>query len=244
MSYRIGKLVYEGKAKRIYSVDGHPDLLCMEYKNSLTAFNAQKRGEFSGKGKINQEISKLVFMALEKAGIQHHLVEVLSEEKSVVRKLKMIPLEVVVRNRIAGSLAKKFHMEEGRQLADPLVEYYFKDDRMGDPFITAEQAVALGFVAPDFDFAALRAMALKINSEMQKLFAQAEIDLVDFKLEFGLDPQGRIFLADEISPDSCRLWDAKTNEKMDKDRFRHDLGKVEESYLEVLNRLKKVQGDL
>lgn len=240
MDYTVGDLVYEGKAKRIHSVIGHPDLICMEYKNSLTAFNALKRGEFGGKGEVNQEISHLIFERLEAAGIQHHLVEIISAERSIVRKLKMIPLEVVVRNRVAGSLAKKFQIEEGRELPKPLVEYYYKDDGLGDPFITPEQAVALGFIEAGFDFSALEKAALRINSEMGAIFAKANLVLIDFKLEFGLNDQGQVILADEISPDSCRLWDKSTGEKMDKDRFRHDLGKVEESYREVLRRLKSV----
>lgn len=240
-AYKKGELIYEGKAKRLYSVIGNDDLVFMEYKNSLTAFNAQKKGEFPGKGKINQEISNLIFGHLAVAGIEHHLVELIDSNLSLVKKLKMIPLEVVVRNKVAGSLAKKFQIEEGQALAQPLLEYYYKDDAMGDPFITEQQAVALGFMPQDFEFSKLARLAFKINEIMKSVLAKIQIDLIDFKLEFGIDAKAKIVLADEISPDSCRLWDMHTQEKLDKDRFRRDLGRVQESYEEILSRLRSLK---
>lgn len=241
MTYKLGTMFYEGKAKKLYEVDGHPELIALEYKNSLTAFNAQKKGEFSGKGTINQEISKIIFDHLEKADIKNHLVEIIDDKTSIVKKLSIIPLEVVVRNRIAGSLAKKFQLKEGASLQFPLVEFYYKKDELGDPFITSEQAVAMSLVPADTPFERIKTLALQVNQSLSEIFKNIGIELIDFKLEFGQSSDGEILLADEISPDSCRLWDIKTAEKLDKDRFRHDLGKVEESYQEVLKRLKEAK---
>ena len=243
MSFKAGTLLYEGKAKKIFSVQDRDDCLWLEFKNSLTAFNAQKKGQFSGKGQINRDIASAIFRYLQNQGIHTHWVADVGDIYMVCRKVEIVPLEVVIRNRLAGSTAKKFNIEEGLLLDRPLLEFYYKNDELGDPFISDEQALILGFVKNQKILDQIKKVALAINQQLLNFFAKIGIDLVDFKMEFGLTGQGEILLADEISPDSCRLWDAKTQEKLDKDRFRRDLGKVEDSYLEVLNRIKNVWGD-
>jgi phosphoribosylaminoimidazole-succinocarboxamide synthase len=230
-------LLYEGKAKKIFSTD-RENVLLMEFKDSLTAFNAQKTGNFEGKGALNCKISTLIFKALSNGGVLHHLIQTSGENLMLVHKTKIIPLEVVVRNYIAGSLAKKLDIQEGQGLRNPIVEFYYKNDALNDPFVNDEQITALGWATSDqLNF--LKSEGLKINNIISPLFLKAGLKLIDFKVEFGLNSKGQIILADEISPDCMRLWDTKTDEKFDKDRFRRDLGSVDEAYAEVYNRLRK-----
>jgi phosphoribosylaminoimidazole-succinocarboxamide synthase len=233
------ELLYEGKAKKIYSIPGEPNKVRVEYKNSLTAFNALKKGEFEQKGEINREITSLIFQYLKNHGVASHWVSDLGPVEMIVQKVNIIPLEVVVRNILAGSTAKKLGIEEGKKLQKPLVEFYYKNDALADPFLSDDQALMLE-VATEQELKELKAKALTINELMRDLFRRAGIELVDFKIEFGKDLKNEILLADEISPDCCRLWDLKTQEKLDKDRFRRDLGQIKESYQEVLKRLKEV----
>jgi phosphoribosylaminoimidazole-succinocarboxamide synthase len=235
-----GDLLYEGKAKKMYAVAGRDDVIWVEYKDSLTAFNAQKKGNFAGKGAINCQMTALLYRKLESSGVNTHLLESINDHEMICRKVRIIPLEVVTRNRMAGSTAKKLGKEEGTAMAAPLVEFYFKDDALADPFISDDQALYMGAAANKAELDELRASALKINQVLKQVMLSAGLELIDFKLEFGRDNKGQLLLADEISPDTCRLWDTKTGEKLDKDRFRRDLGRVEESYQEVLKRLKGV----
>ena len=242
MNYQKGDLVYEGKAKRLYSVKDHPDLIWQEFKNSLTAFNALKKGEFEGKGKLNRDITTLIYKLLEKRGIKTHLVAEPGTNDMVTKQLKMLKLEVVVRNVLAGSTAKKFNLEEGTPLEKPLLEFFYKEDALADPFISDEQALMLKIVPAQSDLDRVKARALSINKALLEIFEAIDIRLIDFKIEFGVDASGEPILADEITPDSCRLWDKQTNEKMDKDRFRRDLGSIKENYEEVYARLTRKWG--
>lgn len=236
------EMIYEGKAKRIFSTD-EPGMLIMEFKDSLTAFNALKKGSFEGKGQVNRNIAALIFKELKKAGVNSHFVENQGDFDMKVRAVKIIPLEVVVRNVLAGSTAKKMGIEEGRVLPKPLVEFYYKDDALADPFVSDDQ-ITIFNIATEDEIKELKLQALKVNDVLRTLFLKIGLKLIDFKLEFGRLEQGidlgQIVLADEITPDCCRLWDVETNEKYDKDRFRRDLGKVDESYQAVLNRLASV----
>lgn len=229
--------IYEGKAKKIFAVQGKTDVVIQEFKDQLTAFNAQKVEQMSGKGLLNCQITTLIFKFMQDRGVSTHFMESLSTTSFVTQKLQMIPLEVVVRNVLAGSTAKKFGLQEGIELEKPLLEFYYKDDALNDPFMSDDQALMMK-LATEQEIAKIKALALTVNKNMIDLFAACEIRLVDFKIEMGRNAQGEIVLADEISPDSCRLWDKATNEKMDKDRFRRDLGNVLEMYQEVWNRLK------
>lgn len=235
--HKQGEMLYEGKAKKIFSVEGESELIWQEFKDSFTAFNGEKKATMEGKGRINRAIASHIFQALHKNNVPSHWVEDQGEIHMVTRKLAMIDLEVVVRNVLAGSTAKKFGIAEGTPLEKPLVEFYYKKDELNDPFISDDQALMLKTVRKDQDLLELKEKALAVNSVIQSMFKEAGIKLVDFKLEFGYDSQGKILLGDEISPDSCRLWDQETNEKMDKDRFRRDLGDVLENYQKVLDRL-------
>lgn len=239
MPYSRAELLYEGKAKRVYSVKDEPNFVWLEYKNSLTAFNALKKGEFEGKGTLNRNIASNIFRRLKKNDIASHWVSDIGDNEMVCQKLTMVPLEVVVRNKMAGSLAKKFGMEEGTPLREPLLELYYKHDALQDPFISDDQALLLGFIESRAALEVLKNQGMKINQVLKDVFRSIDIELIDFKIEFGRDRSGQFILGDEISPDSCRLWDTKTNEKLDKDRFRRDLGKVEESYQEVWSRLSR-----
>lgn len=233
-------MLYEGKAKIIYKTD-NSDVLLMEYKDSLTAFNAQKKGEFEGKGILNCKISTLIFKKLAQHNILHHWIDTVDNKYMLVQKTKIIPLEVVVRNYLAGSLAKKLGKTEGDKLKFPIIEFYYKDDSLNDPFVNDEQVLAMGWAnKSDLDF--LKKQVLLINSILTNLFDSVNLKLIDFKTEFGFNSKDQIILSDEISPDCMRLWDALTNKKMDKDRFRQDLGEVKESYLEVYERLSKLEG--
>jgi phosphoribosylaminoimidazole-succinocarboxamide synthase len=238
VSFEKGELVYEGKAKKIFKVQGHEDLVWVDYKDSLTAFNAQKKSSFENKGKINKEITEILFEALKKSGVPHHLVASPNEVSLVCKKVKIIPLEVVVRNVLAGSTAKKLGIEEGTPLEKPLVEFYFKDDALADPFVSDDQALAIKAAKDQKELDQLKQRALQVNACLLGLFKEIGLRLIDFKIELGKTAEGEILLADEITPDTCRLWDEKTGEKMDKDRFRRDLGNIRESYEEVLKRLK------
>jgi phosphoribosylaminoimidazole-succinocarboxamide synthase len=240
MNIEKSKMIYEGKAKRLFESSA-PQALIQEFKDSLTAFNAQKKGSFAGKGEINHKITVALFKYLQDKQVSTHYISSIDSTHMLVEKLKMIPLEVVVRNRVAGSLAKRLGLEEGMMLNYPLVEFYYKDDALQDPIIT-EDHILLMNIGTQNDIAELKKKALQINIHLQKLFSEIGIELIDFKLEFGRNQFGSIILADEISPDSCRLWDMKTQEKLDKDRFRRDLGKVEESYKLVCEKLTKKLG--
>lgn len=227
-------LLYEGKAKKVYQLDH--DKVFIEFKNSLTAFNALKKGEFEGKGRINRDIAAVLFKKLAAKGVASHYLESSGDSAMIAKKVSIIPLEVVVRNILAGSTAKKFGIEEGKVLAQPLVEFYFKNDELADPFMSDDQILMLQIATLE-EINLLKKTALQVNAELKSIFAQTQIELVDFKIEFGRDMGGQIVLADEITPDCCRLWDKSSGEKLDKDRFRRDLGKIKESYEEVLRRL-------
>ncbi|OQW51308.1 MAG: phosphoribosylaminoimidazolesuccinocarboxamide synthase [Proteobacteria bacterium SG_bin7] len=242
MSYQKGSLLYEGKGKKVYSISGDSNLLYLEFKDQLTAFNAQKKGEFQQKGELNRDIASLIFRHLAKKNIPIHWVADVGAKDMVVKKLKMIPLEVVVRNVIAGSLAKKLGREEGERLQEAVIEFFYKDDALGDPFINDHHALMLKAVEKVKELDDLRWLGNMVNECLKQFFAEINIDLVDFKLEFGISIGGQMTLGDEITPDSCRLWDRTTGEKLDKDRFRRDLGKVKESYQEVFDRIKNYWG--
>jgi phosphoribosylaminoimidazole-succinocarboxamide synthase len=212
--------------------------LLQEFKDSLTAFNAQKKGSFENKGKLNRNITSLVFRFLAKQGIGSHRVADVGETEMVTEKLEMLKVEVVVRNVLAGSTAKKFAIEEGTPLEKPLVEFYYKDDALADPFISDDQALMLKVCSTQKELDELKALALKVNAGLIEFFAAANLTLIDFKIEFGRNSRGETVLADEITPDSCRLWEKTTGERMDKDRFRRDLGGIKESYEEVFKRLQ------
>jgi len=230
------ELLYEGKAKKLYTTD-NPDLLIAEFKDDLTAFNAEKKGSEQGKGALNCQISTQLFKLLEDAGIETHLVETLDENHQLVKKVKIIPIEVVVRNTATGSLSKRLGVEDGKELPFVLVEFYLKDDDLNDPIICDDHCMMLELVEKREDLATLKEKARKINDILKAFFADRRLKLVDFKVEFGIDKDGNILLSDEISPDSCRFWDMDTGEKMDKDRFRQNLGNVKVAYEEVLKRI-------
>jgi phosphoribosylaminoimidazole-succinocarboxamide synthase len=238
INYQRGEIFYEGKAKRLYRVVGHPELIWQEFKDSLTAFNAQKKGSFEEKGALNREISSLLFQELEKSGIRTHRVQDVSSIAEVTKNLNMVKLELVVRNVLAGSTAKKLGLAEGTPIKKPIVEFYYKDDALADPFVSDDQALLLEAAKSHAELNELKEFSLKVNSILRPLMERAGLTLIDFKIEAGRDSSGVLHLADEISPDCCRLWDKRTGEKMDKDRFRRDLGGVAEAYREVCERLK------
>ncbi|GIW25059.1 phosphoribosylaminoimidazolesuccinocarboxamide synthase [Meiothermus sp.] len=227
--------LYEGKAKIIYP-GSEEGVVRVYFKDDATAFNGQKRAQIAGKGAVNNRISAALFRYLEAHGVPTHFVRELSEREMLVRQVQIVPLEVIVRNRTAGTFSRRYGVEEGRVLPEPLLEFSYKNDALGDPLIYGEAAVALGLVT-DEELSRIRELALRVNDLLRDYFAQRGLELVDFKLEFGRLPDGRLVLADEISPDTMRLWEMKTGEKMDKDRFRRDLGGVEEAYQEVLRRV-------
>ncbi len=230
-----GEMLYEGKAKKVYATDD-PDLVIVEYKDDATAFNGEKRGTISGKGEMNNRMTAIFFEMLGAQGIPTHYVERLSEREQLVKHVKIVPVEVVVRNIAAGSLSKRLGLPEGQELPRPIVELYYKDDALGDPLINEDHIAILGLATPE-QLATIRTYALAINDILRAHLAGRNVLLVDFKLEFGTDANGKLLLADEISPDTCRFWDAETREKLDKDRFRRDMGGVEEAYQEMLRRL-------
>ncbi len=239
--FERGEKFYEGKAKSLYHVNGHPELIWQEFRNSLTAFNAQKKGEFAGKGSINRDITSLIFRYLARS-VKTHWVQDVGETEMVSRRLNMLKLEVVIRNTLAGSTAKKLGLEEGTPLEAPLVEFYYKDDALADPFLSDDQALVLKCVKNQSELDQLKKLGLKVNEHLLHFFSEIGINLIDFKIEFGMNESREIILGDEISPDSCRLWDEKTNEKMDKDRFRRDLGGVQENYELVRSKILKHWG--
>ncbi|MGE7998986.1 phosphoribosylaminoimidazolesuccinocarboxamide synthase [Lysinibacillus sp. NPDC093190] len=230
-----GQLLYEGKAKKLYTTE-EPNVLLVEYKDSATAFNGEKKEEIEGKGVLNNRITSLIFEKLQANGIASHFVKQLSDTQQLVKKVDIIPIEVVVRNIAAGSLAKRLGLEEGTPLKRPIVEFYYKDDELGDPLITTEHIDVLDLATPG-EVTAIYDGALVVNKVLQPLFADVNVTLIDFKLEFGRDNDGNVLLADEISPDTCRLWDATTMQKLDKDVFRRDLGNLTEVYTIILSRL-------
>ncbi|WP_027877712.1 phosphoribosylaminoimidazolesuccinocarboxamide synthase [Meiothermus cerbereus] len=227
--------LYEGKAKIIYP-GPEAGLVRVYFKDDATAFNGQKRAQIAGKGVVNNQVSAALFRYLEDQGIPTHFVKLLSEREMLVKKVHIVPLEVIVRNRTAGTFSRRYGVEEGRVLPKPLLEFSYKNDALGDPLIYPEAALALGLLSED-ELERIRELALWINTLLKDYFAQRNLELVDFKLEFGRLEDGRLVLADEISPDTMRLWEMGTGEKMDKDRFRRDLGGVEEAYQEVLRRV-------
>lgn len=234
----ILNMLYEGKAKKVFKTDD-PQVYLVQYKDDATAFNGAKKGSIAHKGVMNNKISSILFSVLQKEGIANHFIQKLSDTEMLVKVVTIVPLEVVVRNVAAGSLAKRLGLEEGTVLKTPVIELCYKNDELGDPMVNHYHIQAVG-LATEAEVAQIEAEALKINTLLVAIFAQCQLDLIDFKLEFGRDLNGQIILADEISPDTCRLWDKTTQEKMDKDRFRRDLGQVEEAYQEVLTRLEKV----
>lgn len=229
------ELLYEGKAKKVYKTDDE-NLYIVDYKDDATAFNGLKKGQIAGKGVVNNKMSNYLMKLMEKKGIPTHFVEELSDRETAVKKVTIVPLEVIVRNIAAGSFSKRLGVEEGSPLKTTILEYCYKDDALGDPLINDYHAMALG-IATREDLDKIADMTFKVNDVLKEYFKTIGIELVDFKIEFGRTPDGEIILADEISPDTCRLWDAKTHEKLDKDRFRRDLGNVEEAYEEVFKRL-------
>ncbi|HET6511759.1 MAG TPA: phosphoribosylaminoimidazolesuccinocarboxamide synthase [Candidatus Kapabacteria bacterium] len=230
-----GTLLYEGKAKKVWEVVGEPDLVIQEFKDDATAFNGEKRGSWAHKGEVNNQMASFLFQMLETKGIRTHFVEQLSQNEMLIKRLQIVPLEVIVRNLAAGSFVKRYGAEEGREFSTPTFEFSYKKDELGDPLINDSHALALG-IATEQEIEEIRSKALKVNTILKEFFAERGILLVDFKLEFGKH-KGEILLGDEISPDTCRFWDAKTRKKMDKDRFRQDLGGVEEAYAEILQRV-------
>lgn len=237
MDIKVLEQLYEGKAKKVYKTDDD-NLYMIEYKDDATAFNGEKKGQIHEKGVMNNKISTLIFKKLEKNGVKTHLVEYVDDTHQIVRKVEIVMLEVIMRNIVAGSLAKRLGKPEGEKLANPILELCYKNDDLGDPMINDYHAMALGLATKE-ELEQISKDAFKINELLIELFKECGLTLVDFKIEFGRLPNGEIILADEISPDTCRLWDSETNEKLDKDRFRRDLGKVEEAYQEVLARLEK-----
>ena len=229
------KLLYEGKAKKVYQTEMAQRLI-VEYKDDATAFNGLKKGTIVGKGIINNKMSIRLMQRLEDAGIPTHFVTELNDRETVVKRVSIVPLEVIVRNIAAGSFSMRYGVEEGTVFEQPTIEFSYKNDSLGDPLLNMDHAKALK-LATDAEIATIRTMALRINEILKSFWAECGVTLVDFKLEFGRLSDGTIILADEISPDTCRLWDAKTGDKLDKDRFRRDLGGVEDAYAEIMRRL-------
>lgn len=229
------EFMYEGKAKKIYTT-ADPDLVIVEFKDDATAFDGLKKGQITNKGMLNNKISSFFFKMLEGKGISSHFVRELSDHEMLVKKLQILKVEVVSRNIAAGSLAKRLGLEEGTPMSRPVLEFYYKDDALGDPMINEYHIYAMEFATPE-QVEKIKKMSLIVNEVLVKFFLEHGLKLIDFKLEFGVY-KGEVILADEISPDTCRLWDAVTNEKMDKDRFRRDLGGVEETYQAVLSRIQ------
>lgn len=226
--------LYEGKAKKVFLTDD-PDVLIVSYKDDATAFNGLKKGTIAGKGAINNCMTNLLFQKLEKEGIPTHFIQELNDRETAVRRVKIIPLEVIVRNVAAGSFSKRLGVEEGTELAEPTLEFSYKNDELGDPLINSYYAKALQ-LATEQEIETINKYAFQINEVLKQEYKAAGLRLIDFKIEFGRF-HGQVILADEISPDTCRLWDAKSGEKMDKDRFRRDLGNVEDAYIQVARRL-------
>ncbi|MCM3728864.1 phosphoribosylaminoimidazolesuccinocarboxamide synthase [Neobacillus cucumis] len=227
--------LYEGKAKKVFKTS-EPETYWIEYKDDATAFNGEKKAQIAGKGTLNNEISSIFLSLLKEKGVDNHFIKKISATEQIVQQVDIIPIEVVVRNIAAGSLAKRLGWDEGKKLPKTIVEFYYKNDELGDPMINNDHIDILGLAAEQ-ELVEIRKQALKINEILKEFLQNKNIILVDFKLEFGKTPAGTIILADEISPDTCRFWDADTMKKLDKDRFRRDLGSVEEAYQEILRRI-------
>ena len=227
--------LYEGKAKKVYNTTDE-NCYIVSYKDDATAFNGLKKGTIEGKGSINNRVSNYLMSLLEKEGIPTHVVEQLNDRETVVKKVKIVPLEVIVRNIAAGSLSKRLGIPEGTKLASPVLEFCYKDDELGDPMVNEYHIYAMNIATPE-ELKEIADYSFRVNDFLIKFLSKCNIDLVDFKIEFGRTPDGKIILADEISPDTCRFWDSTTHEKLDKDRFRRDLGGVEDAYHEILKRL-------
>lgn len=233
------EMLYEGKAKQVFLTDD-PDRIIIHYKDAATAFNNIKKATIENKGVLNNAISTIIFHHLQQAGVKTHYIETLNDRDQLCRRVRIIPLEVIVRNTIAGSMAQRLGIEEGTKPANVIYDICYKKDELGDPLINDHHAVALGVVTYA-ELERIYAMTAKVNEVLTDLFRRMNINLVDFKIEFGKTAEGEIVLADEVSPDTCRLWDMSTNEKLDKDRFRRDLGRVREAYEEILSRLKALE---
>lgn len=227
--------IYEGKAKKVYKTDD-PELYIVDYKDDATAFNGLKKGTIAGKGVINNQMSNRLMQMIEQKGVPTHFVKELSERETLVKKVSIVPLEVIVRNIAAGSFSKRYGVDEGMVFEEPVIEFSYKNDALGDPLLNTDHALALK-VATRAEIDTIKRYALQVNSILKAFWAECGVTLVDFKLEFGKTADGSIILADEISPDTCHLWDSATGEKLDKDRFRRDLGGVEEAYAEIMKRL-------
>lgn len=230
-----GELLYEGKAKKVFATED-PELLIVSYKDDATAFNGLKKGTIAGKGSINNRMSNRLMQRLQLAGIPTHYVEELNDRETLVKRVTIVPLEVIIRNIAAGSFSKRFGVEEGFVFDTPTIEFSYKNDALGDPLMNAYHAMALKLATAE-EIETIKRYAFGVNDQLKAFWAACGVTLVDFKLEFGRLPDGTIVLADEISPDTCRLWDSKTGEKLDKDRFRRDMGGVEDAYAEVMKRL-------
>ncbi|MBP3622663.1 MAG: phosphoribosylaminoimidazolesuccinocarboxamide synthase [Oscillospiraceae bacterium] len=233
--------LYEGKAKKVFRTDD-PELLIVDYKDDATAFNGLKKGSIAGKGVINNQMSNRLMAKLEKAGVPTHFVQELSPREALVKRVSIVPLEVIVRNLSAGSFAKRYGVEEGIVFDAPTIEFSYKNDELGDPLLNSYHALALKLATAE-EIDTIKRYAFQVNDFLKALWAECGVILVDFKLEFGRLADGSIVLADEISPDTCRLWDEKTHEKLDKDRFRRDLGGVEDAYAEIMKRLMDHDAD-
>lgn len=229
------KQLYEGKAKKVWATDDE-NIVIVDYKDDATAFNGIKKGTIAGKGVVNNKMSNYLMQLLEKHGVPTHFVKELSDRETAVKKVTIVPLEVIIRNRAAGSICKRLGLEEGMDFVCPSIEFSYKDDELGDPLINGYHAVSCGFATRE-EVERIKELAFKINDVLKEYFASIGVELIDFKLEFGKTADGTIVLADEISPDTCRFWDIKTHEKLDKDRFRRDLGGVEEAYEEMMKRV-------
>ena len=229
------ELLYEGKAKKVFATTD-PEVLYVSYKDDATAFNGLKKGTISGKGAINNRVSNYMMEILEKEGVPTHLVKELSDRDTLVKRVEIVPLEVIIRNISAGSFSKRYGVEEGIVFDEPTIEFSYKNDDLGDPLINSYHAVALK-IATKEDIETIKVLAFRVNDVMKRFFKNIGVDLVDFKLEFGKTSDGTVILADEISPDTCRFWDSTTHEKLDKDRFRRDLGNVEGAYHEMMKRI-------
>lgn len=229
------KLMYEGKAKKVFETD-NLELLIVSYKDDATAFNGLKKGSISGKGIINNKMSNLLMQRLEKNGVPTHFVKEINDRETVVKKVTILPLEIIIRNISAGSFSKRYGVEEGITFETPTIEFSYKNDELGDPLLNSYHAIALGLCSKE-EIKIVKKYAFAVNKYLKAFWASCGVILVDFKIEFGKLSDGTIILADEISPDTCRLWDSKTKEKLDKDRFRRDLGGTEEAYAEVMKKL-------
>ena len=232
-----GAQLYEGKAKKVFATD-QPELLIVSYKDDATAFNGLKKGSIQGKGVINNHMSNLLMQRLEKAGVPTHFVQELSERDTLVKKVSIVPLEVIIRNISAGSFSKRYGVEEGIVFDEPTIEFSYKNDELGDPLLNEYHALALKLATKE-EIETIKDYSFRVNEALKEFWRSCGVTLVDFKLEFGRLSDGTIVLADEISPDTCRLWDSETGEKLDKDRFRRDLGGVEDAYREIMGRLEK-----